>query len=134
MLMTTEPTPPPLPKSRHGCLTITLVLKMIGGAATLFIYTLGASAIKAQYPGAPDWTAPVLAGVGMLNIIFAIALFRWKFWGFAGFVFSAIITTYINFMLNLEWYYVLGGFVGVAILYGVLQINDNNDKGWTQLE
>lgn len=100
----------------------------------MFIYTLGAGAITAQFPGAPSWTAPVLAGIGLLNVIFAIALFRWKFWGFAGFVLTAIITTYVNFSLNLDWYYLLGGPVGLAILYGVLQINDNNDKGWTQLE
>jgi hypothetical protein len=74
-----------------------------------------------------------LAAAGLVNVLCAVALLRWKKWGFWGFVASAVAIFIVNLSIGLGPSSVLGGAVGVAVLYGVLQIGKEN-KGWPQLE
>ena len=100
--------------------------------ATVAYVAFGA-AIKEANPGMPDWALIVLPIFGVLNIACAIGLFKLKKWGFWGFVISATIVFFINFSIGLNILQALLGFVGIAIIYGVLQIGGEN-KGWTQLD
>lgn len=120
-------------KQRHGCLTGCLVLMIIINAATALMYLLGSAAIGQYYPSAPGWTFPVLAVMGIVNVVCAVALFQWKRWGFFGFGAVSIVAFVVNLIIGLNVFQAILGFAGVAILYGVLQIGKEK-KGWTQLD
>ena len=120
-------------KRRHGCLTAWLVLMIIANAGVAYMYLFGSAAIRQSVPSAPAWAFTALAVAGIVNVVCAIALFQWKKWGFFGFVAMAVLAFAVNLMIGLSIVQALFGFLGVAILYGVLQIG-NEDKGWPQLE
>lgn len=117
-------------KKRHGCLTAYLIFMLIANAGVSLVYLSQGSTIE-QNANLPSWAVPTLALFGIFNLVCAIALFKWKKWGFYGFVGSALIVTVINYICGLGVQ--LGGFIGIAILYGVLQIGKKN-KGWNQLD
>lgn len=123
----------PEAKQRHGCLTAYLVAMIVLNSITALIYIFGTDFIKKGVPNAPTWTLPVLAVGGILNVVFAVALFRWKKWGFFGFVAMSILALCVNLTIGLNIFQIILGLAGIAILYGVLQIGNEN-KGWTQLE
>lgn len=120
-------------KSRHGCLTAWLVVMIIANSATALIYLVGGQNIRANLPDAPSWMFPVLIVFALFNVACAIALFQWKKWGFWGFVFSSVVALIVNINAGLGIGPSLFGLVGVALLFGVLNIGTTN-KGWPQLE
>jgi hypothetical protein len=81
----------------------------------------------------PRWAFPVLTVGGIFNVVCAIALFRWKKWGFWGLAASAVTIFFINLSLGLGTGRALLGFLGLPILYGVLHIGKEG-KGWSQLD
>ena len=120
-------------KKRHGCLTAYLIFMIIANSATPLMYLLGGNAIRQNIPDMPGWALPVLAVFGVFNLMCAIALFKWKKWGFWGFTASAVIVACINLSIGIGIGSVIVGLAGVAVLYGVLQIGQEN-KGWAQLD
>jgi uncharacterized membrane protein (DUF2068 family) len=117
----------PKPK-RHGCLTAYLIFMLIANSATALILTL----TFINNLDTAHWAVPLVAVCGFLNLVCAIALLRWKKWGFWGFCISATITFISNLNLGTDIGSSLLGLVGIAVLFGVLQIGKEN-KGWTQL-
>lgn len=122
-------TPPNLPKSRHGCLTAYLVFMIVANSAVSLVYLLAGS----NLPQMPYWSFPVLAALGVFNVICAVALFKWKRWGFWGFVASGLCAAIVNILIGLKPASVVGGLLGIAVLYGVLHLGKGN-KGWPQLD
>lgn len=120
-------------KSRHGCLTAWLVLMIIANSASALMYLLGSDAIRQALPNAPGWAFPVLIVFSLFNLVCAIALFQWKKWGFWGFCVSSVVALVVNLSIGLGIGPAVGGLIGVALLYGVLQIGKEN-KGWPQLD
>ena len=120
-------------KQRHGCLTAWLILMIIANSLTALIYLFASGLIMRNLPHAPAWTAPMLAVIGMANVVFSIALFQWKRWGFFGFLATGILTFVINLMIGLGIVQSVLGLLGIVLLYAVLQIGGEK-KGWTQLE
>jgi hypothetical protein len=121
-------------KQRHGCLTAWLILMIVVNSLAALVYIFASGVIKHGLPNAPAWAFPALAVLGIIaNVVFAIALFQWKKWGFLGFVGTSILAFVINLILGLNIVQVLFGLLGVLVLYGVLQIGEDK-KGWTQLE
>jgi hypothetical protein len=120
-------------KERHGCLTAYLVLAIIANSATALLYLFGAEAIKRSTPNIPDWAFPVLIVLLLFNLACAVALFRWKRWGFWGLVASAAVTLGVNLTIGLGFSSAIVGVLGVILLYGVLHIGKDN-KGWPQLD
>lgn len=120
-------------KQRHGCLTAWLILLIVVNSLVAVVYLFASSMIKANLPNTPAWAIPVLAVACIANVIFAIALFQWKKWGFFGFIGTTILALAINLSLGLSAFQIVPGLLGIVILYAVLQIG-NEDKGWPQLE
>ena len=120
-------------KQRHGCLTAVLVLMIIANSATAFMYLFGGSTIKQNLPGIPSWALVVLGIFAVFNLVCAIALFRWKKWGFWGFIASSIVALFVNLSIGLGISQSLLGLVGIALIFGVLHIGKEN-KGWPQLD
>jgi hypothetical protein len=97
------------------------------------LMSLERDTIRQYSPSTPDWALLILAVTSIMNVACAVALLKWKKWGFFGFIATSVITFVVNLMTGLNIVHALGGLVGIAVLYGVLQIGKEK-KGWTQLE
>ena len=120
-------------KQRHGCLTAWLIFVITANALGSLVYFFDSSVVASTLPSSKTWAIPVIAVLGVANIAFAIALFQWKRWGFYGLVLSTLIGFAVNIAIGTNPAEALVNLIGLAILYGVLQIGDTN-KGWPQLE
>jgi hypothetical protein len=132
-LSETAPYQPPVQKHRHGCLTAYLIFMIIANSATGLVYLLGSESIRRAIPTTPGWIFPVVIAEAILNLVFAVALLRWKEWGFWGFAFSSVAIFFVNLAAGFGVGTALFGLLGVPILYGVLHIGGAT-KGWPQLD
>jgi hypothetical protein len=111
-------------KQRHGCLTAYLIFAIIVNSAAALYYIFEGLAVFI--------IGAIFIIVVIFNIVCFIALFKWKKWGFWGFVVSAIVALCLNFYIGFGPVSFFG-LIGIAVLYGVLQIGKEN-KGWPQLD
>jgi hypothetical protein len=118
-------------KQRHGCLTAWLALSIIVNALTALIYVV--LVLFGRKMVAPAWATFALAIVCFANVLFAIALLRWKKWAFFGFLGATILALVINLRIGIRPIFASVGLVGIIILYAALQIGGEG-KGWNQLE
>ena len=122
-------------KKRHGCLLVYLLLMLIANAFNSFVYlnppTLPPE--MAESANVIGWLFPVMAIVGLINLISTVAILKWKKWGFWLFTLTASIPLNLNLYFGLSIVYSVVELIGVAILYGVLQIGGDK-KAWTQLD
>lgn len=118
----------PAQKHRHGCLAAYLVLMIVINSVVALTYLLLSKDMHI-----PRWAFPVLILAVAFNVVCAIALFKWKKWGFWGFTASAVTIFLVNLSLGLGAGRALLGFLGLPILYGVLHIGKEK-KGWSQLD
>ena len=129
--------PPPILTTgeppRHGCLTTWLVLIVVLNALTALATPF--TSVYAQQAGmklSPLLIA-VLVACAVVNVVCAVALFRWQRWGFYGIVAVAIIGMIVNLAAGLSIGKALFGFIGVGILYWVLNMGGPN-KAWPRLK
>ncbi len=120
-------------KQRHGCLTVWLILMILANSLTAIATPLMITQITKATPGFPIWIAYVIPVLAILNVVFAIGLFKWKMWGFYGFLVTSLITFCLNLYAGVSPVQAVLGLIGIAVLYGVLQIGGDK-KGWSQLE
>lgn len=132
-------TPPPLPKSRNVVLQVYLIY-LLATNGMLLVWMLNAlldvsltEFVRKFIPNLPDWYFPIITGIAALNVVFAIALFKWKFWGFAGYAFTTVITIGISLLTGVGVRGILATLMTFAMLYGALQVGTDS-KGWRQLE
>jgi len=120
-------------KKRHGCLEAILIFLLIGNALAALTFLVGWQVFKEDSLGVSKWTFPVLGVLAAANVLFAIALFKWKKMGFWG----LIVTTLVGVSVQMSGGYGIGqsllDLIGVVLLYGVLHIGKENN-GWQQLE
>lgn len=121
------------PKNRHGCLTAYLIFMIVVNAITAIVTPLFTGAIQETIPGFPVWVSWVMAAGALLNIVFAVALLKWRKWGFFGFCAISAVAFMLNLYAGLGIGQSIFGLLGLAILYAVLQIG-GEEKGWDQLE
>ena len=129
-------------KQRHWCPAAWLILMIIANSV-IVSSILMAMTIKSSLPNAPQpWAMFTLAGrylaianvvIATANVVFLVALFQWKKWGFFGFVGSTILVMVIGLTIGKPIGRVLLQVLWVVILYAVLQIGKEK-RGWTQLE
>ena len=120
-------------KQRHGCLAAFLLFMIISNSATVILYLGGFPTIWRNDSSWPTWLFAVLILGACFNLACLVGLLRWKKWGFWGLAASAVVAFVVNVIIGVGVVYALLGFLGVAILYAVLQIG-NGRKGWSQLE
>ena len=118
-------------KSRHGCLLAYLIFVIIANSGVALFYLFGL-ALKEFFAGIATWALLLLCILSFLNVVCAVALLRWKKWGFWGFCGISLAALIINIILDVGIVYIFTGLIGIAFLYGVLQIGKEN-KGWPQL-
>ncbi|PAX52567.1 hypothetical protein [Brunnivagina elsteri] len=128
-------------KRRHGCLTAWLIFMIVANSLGLLgnaYFALNpkvyeTTAVQQGLRTIPSFTFLLLTCLSAFSIACAIALFKWKKWGFYGFLCVSVTAFVVNLSIGISLFQSLLGFVGVALLYGVLNIGEEN-KGWTQLE
>jgi hypothetical protein len=118
-------------KKRHGCLTAWLILIIVVAIISTVRYLAGAI-FWGSFGNLPGWVIPVSVIGVVFTVVCAGALFKWKKWGFWGYCAISVVAFIINISFGLG-VTSFAGLVGVAILYGVLNIGGEN-KGWSQLE
>lgn len=121
-------------RKRHLFLTIWLSLIIILNFCSVLFYLIKPHSFFEFYPTAPHWLPYVLALMGCINIICAIALFNWKKWGFWGICLVAIINIIIDisFRLSTVPVVIISAAIFLLILYLALQLGKEN-KAWNQL-
>ena len=120
-------------KKRHGCLTAWLVLIIASSMVAITLYLAG-DAVSLTPRDAPQWAAPVLIALLILQIICVIALFKWKKWGVWGYCAVNATGLIVDVLLDLNMVWpTVTVLVSIASLYGVLHIGNDN-KGWPQLD
>jgi len=119
----------PEQKRRHGCLTAYLVVVIVGNSAVTLAYLLGGAE---AYPWIPWWALALIVFASIFIVVSAIALLKWKKWGFWVFLGSIVGIFWVNLLIGVGPLSFLG-LLAVPVLYGVLHIGEKN-KGWPQLD
>ena len=121
-------------KQRHGCVTAWLVIMIILNSLLAVVYLFASDFITNNLQNSSKSMILLLGVLGVLNVVFAVMLLKWKKLGFWGFIASSIIVMFINLTIGMGVGQSVFGLVGVAILYGILQIKSNNVTTWDNLE
>ncbi len=122
-------------KERHGCVTAWLILMLVTNSIVAIIYFFARESVTDNLPGNVSESMILLLGLlSISNVGFAILLFRWKRWAFYGFVVTSLGAFLINLDIGLGIGQSLLGLVGIAILYGILQIKKHNTSAWDHME
>mgnify|MGYP001447186829 CR=1 FL=1 len=124
-----------LNKQRHGCVTAWLIFMIIANSFTAILYLFSGDMVSQNLPGGISNTMIfLLAIMGIGNIIFSILLLNWKKIGFWGFSLTSIGALLTNLSVGISIGQSLLGLVGIAVLYGVLQIKKDNTTAWDNLD
>lgn len=120
-------------KKRHGCVTTWLIIMIIVNFLTAINYLFNSESVIVNFPSNTPISIVILLGIlGIANVIFAILLLKWKKIGFWGFTIASLIVLIINLSIGLGiWSFF--GLIGIAVLYGVLQIKKNDVPAWDNL-
>ena len=122
-------------KQRHGCVTTWLILMIIINSLSSIIYFFASDFVVESLSGDVSTPMIVLLGIiGIANVVFSVLLLQWKKNGFWGFIVTSIAALIINLYLGLGIGQSVFGMVGMAILYGVLQMKKNDVTAWDNLE
>jgi hypothetical protein len=122
-------------KQRHGCVTAFLILMIVLNSIGALTYLFAGDTISKNIPGGVSDTMMIsLAVLGVLNVVFAVMLYKWKRLGFWGFIITSMGAFAINMSIGLGIFQSISGLVGIVILFGVLQIKKDNISAWTNLE
>lgn len=120
-------------KKRHGCLAVYLGFMMLVGLLGGATYLFAGSYVAVSNPEIPAGLRPVFGLANLLIAVAAMALWRWKKWGFWLFVAIASASALGNTYLTGSIITFLMAPLGVLIMYGVLHIGKER-QGWKQLE
>lgn len=124
----------PVGNQRHLFPTIWLWLMIVANAFVAVTYFLGSASIRLQMPAIPSWFIFVTGAIAVINIICAVAILKWKMWGFWGLCATAILACILNIMVGQSIVAaILGSFLGVLILYWSLNVGGDR-KVWPRLQ
>ena len=69
-------------KQRHGCLTAWLVLMILINSVISLVFIFRGDEISQTTPGADQLTVIILTFLSAFNVVCAVAIAKWKRWGF----------------------------------------------------
>ncbi len=122
----------PIPQ-RHGFVTGWLKFMMIGGSAGILIYLFAASKIM-EILKISSIVFVALIILLILKLVFTIMLFRWNKNGFYGLFATTVIGFIINSQIGVKPLVCMASFVGIGILYAILQIKKGGRSTWYYLK
>lgn len=97
-----------------------LVIMVIGNALSFLSYLFGGTALR-NVMGYPLWSIILLGALSACNVVIAIALLKWKKWGFYAFILSAVASFCVNLALPIHFIIVVLGLLGPALLWYFIQ-------------
>jgi len=115
----------------HGCLTIWLWLIIIMNITGVIITVIKPYQLADIV--LPSWYLPVAAADTALVILFAIALLKWRAWGFWGLIAMEGVSVLISIAESGDYTSIIGGVIGVMILVLLLHLGGEN-KAWNHLK
>lgn len=122
-------------KQRHGCVTAWLALMIVANAITSLIYFFASEIVLQKFQGKGSKEVLFVLGFfGIINVVAALLLMRWKKIGFWIFSISSAVILVINLLIGLGTGRVIFGLIGIIILYGILQIKNNGISAWDNLK
>jgi hypothetical protein len=122
-------------KQRHGCVTSWLVFMIVINSVTAILYLFAGDMVAKNLPGGiPTPMLILLAIVCICNVVFSTFLFLWKRWAFWGFAATSVVTFIINLSIGIGIVQSVMGLIGIAVLYGVLNIKKADVAAWDHLE
>ena len=120
-------------KKRHGCLTAYLIFMIAVCTLGAAVYFLAGSFVEQGNPEIPAGFRPVFGIINLLMGGCAVALWRWKKWGFWAFVVIGILGGILNTWLSRSIIPMIMMPIGILIMYAILLIGRDN-QGWRQLD
>lgn len=123
----------PPQKQRHGCLTAFLVFMVLANLFAVYGNIALQEDILSVLPRLSRNLLLALALLGLLNVVFAVGIYKWKKWGFWGFCVSALAAFSVNIYGGVALLPAFVGLAGVLALFAVLKIGKEK-AGWDQLE
>ncbi len=124
-------------KHRHGCVTAWLIFMMVANGIVGLVYIFQGQQIADYLPPGvtfAEWARISLIVLALLNLYAAYLLYNYKKLGFWIFVFSSLAALAINTSMGMSISSSISGLLGVAILYGILQIQREGKTAWEQLD
>ena len=121
-------------KSRHGCLGAYLgVLLIVHISIALYSLSFLVGSPPTHRSSARLWSPALSTAAAIALVVCAIALLRWKRWGFYGYVITAIV--FFGLRLGYSSRPSLAPFalLGPVILFYLLHVGGER-KAWRQLE
>ncbi len=126
-------------KRRHGCLTLLLLVIILINSLYALIYLLGVVPFHFIFRAGSD-VSVMLSRLqfvtAIFNSVFAVALLRWKRWGYWGLVLSNLLVVTLSVVLHGLLYSLVTIFfavINIGLLWSVLQMGYDKN-GWSQLE
>lgn len=118
-----------IPKQRHGCLWAWLIMAIIAHAGIALMFGFGDDVLNGIEDSARIWS--VIAAV--INLVCIILIFNWKRIGFWGLCATTVLAFIINLNAGMPLQ-AIAGLSGIAILYGVLMMQQGGISGWQNME
>lgn len=129
-------TPLPPTGRRHGCVVTWLILLIVGNAISSLV-SITMSEMMAKMDGVDYLNPPYYEWsgyIGLITIAGAILLYRKRKLGFHLVVISSMFSAALLYWVTRQWTDALVPFIGVAVLYWILQITRDGETAWRQLE
>ncbi|MFH1425508.1 MAG: hypothetical protein ABIG28_02140 [archaeon] len=108
-------------KERGALLTIWLIIMLILNSLLAIIYFFFGSIVLEAFPNVPAWAIYLFGLLTLINVVFAILLFRWKKWAFFGLCVVAIISFVINIFIGVGIFSSFLGLLSPIILYLIMK-------------
>ena len=120
-------------KQRHPFLAMALGFFIVANAAFAVSGLLASDVVRDRLPPASASTVVVVTLLAACNVIWGVALWNWRKWGFWGMCLCAVLALDMNLVINVGFYPAAGECLWIALLYGILNIGNEN-RGWPQLD
>src|SRR5262245_58683779 len=101
---------------RGGCLIAFLGFMVLANAAVALIYFAATGTISAQSPRLNEGLVRVLGVAALVNVLWAILVWRWFRIGVYGLIVMSVFAFAVNVYVGLPVLQALAGFLGPAIL------------------
>ena len=109
-------------KERGGCLTLWLVVALIGTGLASLMYIFGSSSMEETYPDTDTWLFTALGIASVFQFISAAGIWMWKRWGVYGYAVIIVLGLGLNLAIGTNIAVAFGSTViGGAILYALIK-------------
>src|SRR5262245_55758718 len=102
--------------TRGGCLVAFLGFMVVANAAVALIYFAATGTIAAQFPRLTEGLVRLLGVAALLNVLWAILVWRWFRLGVYGLIVMSVFAFSVNIYVGVPALQAVVGFLGPAIL------------------